>query len=192
MCWLCAVPLCTPIFPHKPRGSCTVVWKEGRRRRGCGSVSECHMEQEEWNNGSNIADPPPPPLPSYSHTLLTRPHLLFHSLLMTHRPHTQHLDAHEPLYNGGGGGMERKWKNSRVAIQIQSQVAFLHHHLFVFVIDGKQGHEEQQKNGFAIFASEKQRRASAERSPHTVGNSFQCGGRSVEGTIDWERTATYG
>lgn len=33
--------------------------------------------------------------------------------------------------------------------------------------------------------AEKQTSASAERSPHTVGNSFQCGGRTAEGTIDW-------
>lgn len=60
MCWLCAVPLCTPIFPHKPRGGGTVVWKRavGGGAEPCGRVSECHTEQKKWNNGSNVGGPP--------------------------------------------------------------------------------------------------------------------------------------
>lgn len=40
-----------------------VAWSSGRRAVGggaepCGIVAECHTEQKEWNNGSNVGDPP--------------------------------------------------------------------------------------------------------------------------------------
>lgn len=141
---------------------------EGGGAEPCGSVSECHTEQKEWNNGSNVGDTPCPrsSLPSYSNT---PPHPLFHSLLMTHRPHAQHLDAHKHLYNGGGwvgwgdSGMQRKCKNSRAAVQIQSEADFSTSTLWFL----QKGEEKEWTHDVAL-----EKQTSGERSPVAHSREF--------------------
>lgn len=106
MCWLCAVPLCITVFPHSPGA---VALSSRRRTRGggtkpCGSVYECHTVLKQWNNGSNVGEPPLPAFP-LSHTLVY-PQFSRDDALPSHTVHSIWMHTHKRLYQKRSYGEE--------------------------------------------------------------------------------------